>query len=113
MKLNIEIEITDEDIDEIMVNALEDGACCWCDEVEPVGYYHAEISKGGKLIFHNIENDCYWMLDKNKFLKGIKKYIANGWHGIVYNGKINCNEIDSRIANYIIQYALFDKIVFW
>lgn len=117
MKLNIEIEITNEDIDDIMCSALEGGINYWCGKCEVVGDYlgtwaSEQISNGGWLKLYDAESNDVWTLNKEMFLKGVKKYIENGYHNIVDNGKINGLEIDSEVADCIVQYALFDDIIF-
>lgn len=101
-----------QDIDDIMVSALEGGITYWCGRCEVVGEYLGEyaseqISRGGKLILHDIEDDEEtWELDLEKLQKGIKGIIEKGyWNG----DKYYC---DAEVADIIVQYALFDDIVF-
>lgn len=113
--------ITDEDIDDIMCSALEGGINYWCCEVEVVGDYLGEyaseqISRGGELMLHDIEDyNETWTLDKNKLINGIKMAIANNdfadyeWYA---NGMIDTCQIDADVADVIVQYALFNEIVF-
>lgn len=117
-KIDVEIRISNEDIDDIMVCALEGGINYWCGKCEVVGDYLGEyasdqISRGGELILYDIEDeDEHWKLNKGKLLKGIRMYIENGYYNIVNNGKINAYEIDAEVADCIIQYALFGGIIF-
>ena len=51
----IEVNLTQQDIDDIMVTALEGGITGWCDQIEVVGKQLGrcageQISKGGSLI---------------------------------------------------------------
>lgn len=121
-ELNVErtLKITEEDIDGIMVGALEGGINYWCCEAEVVGEYLNEwashqISKGGKLLLHDAEEDDVYELTLEKFLSGIKKWYENG--GDVYgavkkNGTIDCSNIDAGDADSIVQYAIFGELVF-
>lgn len=121
-KLNVErtLKITEEDIDDIMVGALEGGINYWCCKAEVVGEYLNEwgshqISKGGKLLLHNAEENEVYELTLEKFLSGIKKWYENGGdvYGVVKNdGTIDCSEIDAGDADSIIQYAIFGELIF-
>lgn len=113
---NVEITITkkftQEDIDDIMVSALEGGITYWCGRCEVVGEYLGEyaseqLSRGGKLILHDTEDDEEtWELDLEKLQKGIKRAIEeDAWDG-------DMNNYDEVTADIIVQYALFDEIVF-
>lgn len=77
LKLELEMVATQEDIDDIMAGALEGGINYWCGEAEVVGNYLGEyaseqISRGGQLILHDIEENETYTLDREKFVKGLK-----------------------------------------
>lgn len=119
IKIEMEIEVTDEDIDDIVYTAFEGGITYWCGYVEPIGelmgeYVHQQISMGGRLWLY--DDDDEYLLTKEKFLNGIKMYITNsttkGYPSILYGKQIDTCEIDSGIADMIIQFALFEDIVF-
>lgn len=119
----IKATLTTEDIDDIMVSALEGGVtACWCGEAEVVeekrvsDWGHEQIARGGVLKMHDIEDpDEVWELTLEKFLKGFKLWLESG--GDVYgavqrNGKVDCGEIDAERADEIVQLALFGEVVF-
>lgn len=116
----IEAKLTDQDIDDIMVGALEGGINYWCREAEVVGDYLGEyasdqISRGGKLILHDAESNDKWELDLEKFLNGVKLWLQNGddqYHALQKDGTIDCCEIDGEMADLIVQYAIFGEVVF-
>ncbi len=116
----IEAKLTGQDIDDIMVCALEGGITGWCCEAEVVGEYIGEyasdqISRGGKLILHDAESDDKWELNLEKVLNGVKLWLQNGddqHHALQKDGTIDCCNIDGEMAGLIIQYALFGKVVF-
>ena len=119
IKIEMEIEVTDEDIDDIVYTAFEGGITYWCGYVEPIGYLlgeyaYQQISMGGYLWLYD-EDDGY-LLTKEKFLNGIKIYITNsttrGYPSILYGKQIDTSEIDSDIADMIIQFALFEDIIY-
>lgn len=120
-KINVinEIEITSQDIDDIMDSALN-GITYWCNKAEVDGDYLGEyaseqISRGGTLFLHDAEEDEVYDLTLNQFLNGIKqayegKYFADyNW----CDGKtVNPCQIDAEVADVIVQLALFDEVVY-
>lgn len=122
MKLELEVVVTQEDIDDIMAGALEGGINYWCGETEVVGNYLGEyaseqISRGGQLILHDIEEDETYTLDREKFMKGLKMYFEKPHpydilEEIDNKLKIDTCNADGTVCDMIIQYALFDDIVF-
>lgn len=129
IQMEATIEITDCDIDDIMATALDGGVNYWCDEVRvdrkiPNIYTSDYISRGGKLWFflsepfddHNTE---WYMLDKVKFMRGLRKFLKNPANLCCYlqptaNGTwgLDVASIDAACADEIIQYALFREVVF-
>lgn len=125
--LNIELVVTQEDIDDIMSSALEGGINYWCDsakvpeEKRVAKWGHEQIARYGELMIHLIEpfdnKDTEWyMLTKEKFLEGLKMYLKDPLYGCLEKEGMEfvidtCN-IDAECADMIVQYALFGKIVF-
>ena len=124
----LDVRVRNEDIDDIMVSALEGGINYWCRKAEVKGGYLGEyasdqISRGGELILHDAEENKLYILSKEKFIEGLKKYITAGNTGCidretssigVYTGRLNidpCN-IDAGAADCIIQYALFGDVIY-
>lgn len=115
----LEVNITSEDIDDIMAAALEGGITYWCRKSAVVGKYLGDcasdqISHGGSLILYDAESDDKWELTLNKFLNGMKLAIEQGI-GIQVNaadGSIDTSEIDGEYADCIVQLALFGEVVF-
>lgn len=115
------VKLTQENIDDIMVSALEGGINYWCGEAEVIDekrvadWGHEQIARGGVLILHDAESDDKWELDREKFLNGVKLWIQNGddqYHALQKDGTLDCCEIDGEMADLIIQYALFGEVVF-
>lgn len=115
---------TGQDVDDIMVSALEGGICYWCDRVTVEGQYlgkyaSEQISRGGTLKVHVTEpfdeQDTEWYeLDMEKFAQGFRLWLENGGdrYGAVGNGEVDTCEIDGEMADLIIQYALFGEVVY-
>lgn len=121
VKLTIDVLVTNEDIDDIMCSALEGGICYWCDEAVVVGdylgeYAHEQISRGGILKLYDREEEEWYILNREKFISGIEQYLAEfGTDCIGYlneNWRIDCGLVDGEAADSIIQYALFNSIVY-
>ena len=76
------IKVNAEDIDGIMACALEGGITFWRDEARVIGEYLGEyasdqISRGGQLLLHDMEEEETYLLNKEKFLKGLKIFLDN------------------------------------
>lgn len=116
----INFKLTQEDIDDIIDAAFCGGINYWCNQAEVVGDYLGEyaseqISRGGKLKLYDAESDEFWELDIENFMKGFKLWIENGddeYGAVSADGTVDVCEIDAAMADMIIQYALFDEIVF-
>lgn len=120
----ITVRLTQQDVDDVMVSALEGGICYWSDCVEVVDRYLSEyasgqISRGGKLKIHVDEpfdeaNTEWYELDMEKFAQGFRLWLENGGdrYGAVSNGEVDTCEIDGEMADLIIQYALFGEVVY-
>lgn len=113
----IEVNLTQQDIDDIMVAALEGGINYWCRKAEVVGEYLGEyasdqISRGGSLILHDAESSDKWELTLEKFLSGVKLYFEDGCHVQVEDNCIDAGDIDANDADCIVQFALFGEVVF-
>ncbi len=123
--VQIRAALTQQDIDDIMVSALEGGINYWCRRVVVQGDYLGEyaseqISRGGKLAVWLDEpfedNKTCYILDRDKFLSGFKLWLENAHANcdVVDNvdGSVDCGQIDAICADEIIQHALFGDLVF-
>ena len=120
VKPEITIELTQEDVDDIMATALEGGITYWCDEAEVVGEKYLgdwasdQISRGGSLLLHDNEEDEKYLLNLTKFLNGFKLWVEGGYdqYGAIEKGKVDCGVIDAIAADQIVQLALFNDVIF-
>lgn len=120
VEINKKYTVTPQDIDDIMVTALEGGINYWCRKAEVVGEYLGEyasdqISRGGSLILYDAESSDNWELNLEKLLDGIQKAIEDNWfsdYDWYVGGGLDCCQIDGDVADVIVQLALFDEIVF-
>ena len=117
VSISLDVDLSQQDIDDIMAVAMEGGICYWCRKAEVVGEYLGEyasdqISRGGALILHDAESAQTWELTLEKFLNGVKLYFEQGCHVNVEDNAIDTCDIDANDADCIIQFALFGKLVF-
>lgn len=119
-----DIEVRPQDIDDIMVSALEGGINFWCNQAEVVeddyfGEYASEqISRGGSLRLHLIEpaeksGKMKYILNRENFIKGLTLF-ANDEdpYGAFENGRVDTTKIDGPCASDIVQLALWGEVVF-
>lgn len=124
IEVSFNVLVTDEDIDDIMVSALEGDINHWCAEAKVQGEYLGEfasdqISRGGTLLLYDVEERKYEELTKEKFLAGMKRYLEHPiYEDTIYPGThegrylLDCTLIDAPVSDMIIQYALFGEIVY-
>jgi hypothetical protein len=121
-------EFSTENINDLICTALEGGINYWCSSAEivkdkptktfvgvsaedqtNVHYASDVIGYGGKLTLTDAEDpDETWELDLPKMLKGIKRYCEDRNESL---SDLMDNH-DAETADCIVQYALFDEIVY-
>jgi len=119
VKIKKDIGLTKINIDDLMSTALEAGINYWCykvlvkqdDIAKYIDYDFTSdvISLGMTLILFDNDSNDTWELNLEKLLKGIKWYCET--NGIASAEELIDNH-DAETADSIVQYALFDKIVF-
>lgn len=124
LEVSLNVFVTDEDIDDIMVSALEGGINHWCAEAKVQGEYLGEfasdqISRGGTLLLYDAKGRKYEELTKEKFFVGLKCYLKHPlYEDTIYPGTheerllVDCTLIDAPASDMIIQYALFGEVVY-
>lgn len=127
--VKLSVKITEEDINDIMVTAIEGGIGYWAcldntsqefenaPENEAVSETAARLLIDGKTItfFDEEEEDRPLEMNLDNLLDGIIKFFERGYDrcsAFCSDGTIDCTEIDSECADCIIQLALFDDIVY-
>lgn len=112
--------VTQEDVDDIVACALEGGICYWCRKAEVVeddyyGEYASEqISRGGSLRLYDNEDDEQYILTLDKFLKGLRLAIKDGYGNDWFSNsaRLDCGMIDGEAADVIVQMALFGEVMY-
>lgn len=122
LSMEFKVRITDEDIDDIMVSALEGGINYWCCRAEVVGKYLGEygsdqISRGGTLRLYDREDESVYELTKEKLVRGIAVYLENPTQSDVlevidHELRLDTSYVDAVVSDCMVQYALFDDIIY-
>ncbi len=122
LKINFNMVVTGEVIDDIMCSAPEGGINYWCGKAEVDGNYLGEyaseqISRGGTLILHDTEEGRSELLTKEKLLQGIRMYVEQPnsrdiFEVIDHELHIDCGMVDAEVADAIVQYAIFSEIFY-
>lgn len=109
------MKIKNEFIDDIMVTALEGGINYWCNKVTIVnrekwnGQIASDIiSQGGSLIINTVDGERKPLTKKN-FTKGFEKAMEHYEYTDVEDF---IDDHDAEFADVIIQFAIFDEIVY-
>lgn len=113
--------ITSQEIEDIIVTALEGGIGYWAmlrNDLpefkeyiarypnEPASIITSKMLQDDKtVILQDAEGDELWPLTLNGLIKGLENYWQRG-------GKADIEDIDADGADSIIQFAVFDKIIF-
>ncbi len=113
----IVVNLTMQDIDDIMCAALEGGINYWCSEAEVDGDYLGEyaseqISRNGTLKLHDSEEDKVYELTLEKFCQGFRLYLEQGCHIAIEDNAVDTCDIDANDADCIIQLGLFGEVVY-
>jgi len=110
----------DEDLNDLVSTALEGGINYWCGEAkvkegsmsekdyDEIQFTSDAVSKGGTLILFDAESDDTWELDRDKLLKGIEMYCEK--HNVAPSDLMDM--YDANDADTIVQYALFNELIF-
>ena len=120
-------EFSPEDINDIIVGALEGGINYWCrkavikkDEVtrdffgvapedqNKVEFASDAIGYGGTLILFDAESKDHWELTLEKVLEGIKLHCKN----MCISPSALMDNYDADDSDMIVQYAIFGEQVF-
>ena len=122
LSMEFKVRITDDDIDDIMVSALEGGIVYWCYRAETVGkpqgkYASDQISRGGTLRLYDREDENVYELTKEKLVKGIAMYLENPTQSDVlevidHELRLDTSYVDADVSDCMVQYALFDDIIY-
>lgn len=116
------VNITNQDIDDIVCGALEGGITHWCNKAEVVedsyyGEYASEqISRGGSLRLYDMyEKGVSYVLDLERLIAGVKRaYESECFRSYWLDERNNINTymIDALACDVIVQFALFSELIY-
>lgn len=117
VRAEIRVELTRQDVDDIMSTALEGGITHWCDEAGVVGpylgdYASEQISRGGTLMLHDAGEDKAHPFAIEEFLHGVRLYLEQGCHVAVEDNTIDVCDVDANDADCIVQLGLFGEVLY-
>lgn len=109
-------QLTDENISDILITAFEGGINYWCSTPInvpewPEGAIFASdvIVKNKPILIFNEDEDKWMELNLEKVLHGIKMFLSS--HSLSCDFFLD-GQFDASDADTIVQYALFDEIVY-
>ena len=111
IRVEREIKVTQQDIDDIIATAFEGGITYWCCKAEAVGDYLGEfaseqISRGGTVRLYDSVEDATYDLTLENFMSGLTKAIEELWYdnyGWYEENYIDTCNVDADVAATIIQ----------
>ena len=113
-KINIQIKVQDEQIDNWLCGAFEGGSNYWLSKVRVKdkdykgGKYASDVvGLGGELILTTMEGEKH-TLTQDMMIKGFQKYLDDG--GMYF--PFNCGGADAWTYDTILQNALFGEQVY-
>lgn len=127
VRVEIKLALSDQDIEDLMVTALESGIGYWAcldnrsdtfrdaPDDEPVSITASKIllNGGGLTFLDDEDHSIEWVLTLKKLLSGIKKFLENeGGSNCIMDGELDLGMIDAQAADNIVQYALFNELVY-
>lgn len=112
--IKVEIPISDTDIDDILTTALEGGINYWCSGVKFIG--ETKDFKGsavdwvvsGKILELHVLGEEPGVLSRTKLFKGIEKAVRHS--PSLLSEELGAMDADS--ADTVIQFAVFDELVY-
>lgn len=127
VKAEINVKLTHQDIEDIVVTALEGGIGYWAcldnsgetfesaPKDEPVAITASKIllNGGGLTFLDDEDHSVEWLMTLEKLLNGVKLYLETDCGpGCIENGVIECGMIDAEAADMIFQFALFGELIY-
>lgn len=113
------VVLLDTDIESILQVALGGGISPWCEEYSTTGKaqhgVYKELTHGEVITFTDSRTGDWFELTRDDFIGGFKQYLkqptgADILEFIDHELRVNLNAVDSKVADAIIQYAIFGKI---
>ncbi|MEH7210229.1 hypothetical protein V7094_29160 [Priestia megaterium] len=119
-KVQVQMEITQSDVENVIVSSFEGGSNYWLaldntqpewadkPKGEPLSTWATKLLLDGKTVhlYDREDPEERWEMTLEKVINGIQKYVAKGGR------RADKDYWDAESADCIMQYGLFDKIVY-
>lgn len=132
MKVNIEVELSVQDMMDLLCTAFEGGVNYWVASVLGIGGDASKLPEGRMQIEHEYEwlavggmlemtisgeDKTVLYLSQDNLQKGLQEWIFRNSVQVYYDGErrdtaLDLGNIDAGDADEIVQFALFGKLVF-
>ena len=117
------IKVADQDLEDLLETAFGPAGSDWIERLEIIYYgtgeqdshhsYTYQVAKEDAQMKVRVEDDDKpYYLDRQILLAGIEAYVKEGYNLPVFNERLEFSEIDAPMADEIIQFALFGKIIY-
>ena len=114
------VVLLDTDIECILTTALDGGITHWCKRAECLNKenereFYRKVTEGGTLFLYDWKGNKTLGVDKENFIMGFQQYLreptgADVLEVIDHQLRVDLNAVDSKVADAMIQYAVFGKI---
>jgi hypothetical protein len=112
IKIQKDLSLSKDDIDNIVAGALEGGITYWCTKAKVVNkeykdgeFTNSVVSRGGSIELYE-DDGSFKVLDLEKLKKGIKTYYETN------KRPFDIDDMDADDYDVIIQLAVFDEVVY-
>ena len=119
IKIEKTYEVDNQHIEDLLVTALEGGINYWCGKVIIKEYPESLEDKnmlasdilahGAVLTLCDVESSDKWDLTLDKFIQGLKMHLEKSKYSSIED---LMDSYDAYDADCIIQYAIFNEIIF-
>lgn len=111
-----DVYFSDQDIDEILYSALNPTDSWFKDidiEGNPLGEYKTDqVSRGGRLFIRDKLSGLRFMLNKEKFANGLRRFIKVNGMKYLNDSILDIYKIHMEDADRIVQYSIFGEILY-
>lgn len=117
LQIQIPLTITEDFIEDVMETALSVGSTYWVSKIDSLtpkadsDSFSKYLSKGGVIVLTDGETNNEYIISRYTFLQGYQLYVDNCIKN-GFNFYIKACDIDGGLADEILQYALFQDVIY-
>ena len=134
INIPMNLDVSDDDLDNILVTAFEGGSNYWIDKIEVKDYKGCEwashvVSKGGSVwvcldnnpVGAEIKGKEYykWVINRKKLLRAISRWFTEYYyhrqivkHNLEMPSSFSDIDFDAGDTDIIIQLAIFNEVIY-